>query len=91
MDLSFRKLKRLAILITGWVSILVGIIGIFVPFVPGFAFFCAGLCLLSSGSHRARTTIQRMIDCLPSKLGKVLKILPGVVPELKDKASFGND
>jgi uncharacterized protein YqgC (DUF456 family) len=85
MNLRCPKLKQLAILIAGWASILLGIIGILLPFVPGFAFVCAGLALLSSGSHWARTTLGRVVNCLPYKLRRVIETLPGVMPEPEEK------
>jgi len=43
----------------GWFFILLGIVGLFLPVLPGVLFLCIGLILLSRRSKRVRWLVQR--------------------------------
>jgi len=60
MNFPTRKLRRVTTLIAGWASILLGIAGIFLPILPGFAFLFVGLGLLSSEYRWAHTMLKRI-------------------------------
>ncbi len=55
-----RLAKRIAILALGWVLILFGIVGLFLPILQGFLFLLIGLALLSSESKTARRILERL-------------------------------
>ena len=55
-----RLAKRIAILALGWVFILFGIVGLFLPILQGFLFLLIGLALLSSESRTARRILERL-------------------------------
>lgn len=51
------KIKKIALIILGWLFIFVGIIGLFLPFLQGILFIMIGLAILSSRSE----TIKRFL------------------------------
>jgi uncharacterized membrane protein YbaN (DUF454 family) len=51
------KFKKIALIVLGWIFLLVGIIGLFLPFLQGVLFIMIGLAILSSRSE----TIQRLL------------------------------
>ena len=55
-----RLAKRIAILALGWVFILFGIVGLFLPILQGVLFLLIGLALLSSESKTARRLLERL-------------------------------
>ena len=65
-----RLAKRIAILALGWVFILFGIVGLFLPILQGFLFLLIGLALLSSESKTARRILERLRARYPG-LGEV--------------------
>ncbi|MGE4219792.1 MAG: PGPGW domain-containing protein [Alphaproteobacteria bacterium] len=52
--------KRLLILISGWAFIVLGVLGIFLPFLQGFLFLAIGFYLLSLESVWAQRLLDRM-------------------------------
>ncbi len=55
-----RKFRHWSILATGWLFVLLGAIGLFLPLMQGVLFILIGLVLLSAVSPRARLAIQRI-------------------------------
>jgi uncharacterized protein len=54
------QLRRIAILTLGWIFILLGIAGMFLPFLQGFLFLFIGLLLLSRESEIVRRQLERL-------------------------------
>jgi uncharacterized membrane protein YbaN (DUF454 family) len=54
------QFRRIAILTLAWLFILLGIVGLFLPFLQGFLFLFVGLLLLSRESEIARRQLQRL-------------------------------
>ncbi|MBW2037984.1 MAG: DUF454 family protein [Deltaproteobacteria bacterium] len=54
-----RKIKRWTIILLGWVFILIGVAGFFLPILPGFPFFIIGLGIVSSKSRWAKRMLER--------------------------------
>lgn len=52
--------KKILILVSGWILILAGIAGLFLPFFQGVLFLFAGLYLLSRESETARSFLDRL-------------------------------
>lgn len=73
------RLKRLAILIAGWAFVLLGIVGIFLPFLQGILFMLVGLILLSTEYLWA----QRL-------LGKIRARFPKLQLKLEKAADYAN-
>ncbi len=55
-----RLIKRIAVLTLGWLFILFGIVGLFLPILQGILFLLIGLALLSTESEIARRLLERL-------------------------------
>jgi uncharacterized membrane protein YbaN (DUF454 family) len=53
-------LKKLMFLIIGWSFLILGIFGLFLPFLQGILFIMIGLAILSSQSKRIRDLLKKM-------------------------------
>lgn len=58
-------LKNLVLLILGWLFIILGILGLFLPFLQGILFIVIGLAILSSRSKRIRHLLKYLEDRYP--------------------------
>ncbi|MDF2763638.1 MAG: hypothetical protein K0S81_632 [Rhodospirillales bacterium] len=65
------QLRRIAILILGWIFILLGIAGLFLPFLQGFLFLFIGVLLLSRESEIVRRQLERTRERYP-KFGRYM-------------------
>jgi uncharacterized membrane protein YbaN (DUF454 family) len=63
------QLRRIAILIVGWLFILLGVVGLFLPFLQGFLFLFIGVLLLSRESEIVRRQVDRLRARYP-KIGR---------------------
>ena len=54
------QIRRIAILILAWLFILLGIAGLFLPFLQGILFLLVGVLLLSRESEWARRHLDRL-------------------------------
>jgi uncharacterized membrane protein YbaN (DUF454 family) len=57
------KVKEIAIWVLGWFFVVLGIIGLFLPFLQGILFIVIGLAILSSRSR----TVQRFLKYLENR------------------------
>ncbi len=55
-----RLVKRVVVLALGWGLVVLGVVGLFLPILPGFLFLLIGLALLSSESATARRILERL-------------------------------
>ena len=62
--------KRILVLIAGWSFILLGIVGLFLPFLQGVLFIFVGLVILSSQYARARLLLRKLLQRFP-KIGRI--------------------
>jgi len=62
--------KRAVVLSVGWCSILLGIVGLFLPVLQGLLFLFVGLVILSSEYAWAHRLIARLRERFP-RLGRV--------------------
>lgn len=60
MGLRSHHLRRLALLIGGWIFVVLGVAGLFLPFLQGILFLFVGLALLSLASPRVRLARMRV-------------------------------
>ena len=67
-------LKRWLIIVSGWLFIILGIAGLFLPFLQGILFLAFGISLLASEYHWARRVIHALRQKFPW-LGKHLERL----------------
>jgi uncharacterized membrane protein YbaN (DUF454 family) len=61
--------KRILLLIAGWGFILLGILGLFLPFLQGVLFLLVGLIILSSEYVWAHRLLARLRERFP-KIGR---------------------
>jgi uncharacterized membrane protein YbaN (DUF454 family) len=57
--------KRIAFIIAGWISLLTGIAGLFLPVLQGWFFILLGLVLLSTEYVWAHHLLKRLHDRFP--------------------------
>ena len=60
------KLKRILVLGLGWAFVLLGIAGLFLPFLQGILFILIGLYLLSRASPRVERFLNRIKERYPA-------------------------
>ncbi len=60
-----KRIRRALFLGLGWVFILLGIAGLFLPFLQGILFLVIGILLLSRASPRTRLLLQRLRQRYP--------------------------
>ena len=70
-------LKRIALLTLGWTLIVLGVAGLFLPFLQGILFILAGLWVLSRESEWAHRLFVRLGDRFPRARDRM--------PQLKDR------
>lgn len=54
-----RQIKRLVVLVIGWLLIAFGVVGLFLPILQGVLFIMLGLLVLSGESETAHGWLQR--------------------------------
>jgi uncharacterized membrane protein YbaN (DUF454 family) len=67
MNSSF---KKILLQIVGWMFVLVGIVGLFLPFLQGILFILVGLIILSSQYAWARLLLTKMRKRFP-RIGRL--------------------
>jgi uncharacterized membrane protein YbaN (DUF454 family) len=69
-----RRVRRIFIISLGLVTILLGIVGLFVPVLQGVLFILVGLYLLSRESRIARCWLERLRERFPRVNEKLIRI-----------------
>ncbi|WP_418791576.1 PGPGW domain-containing protein [Phosphitispora sp. TUW77] len=64
--------KRILIMILGWLFIILGIAGLFLPFLQGILFLLIGLYLLSHESRWAKTQLHKIKKRHPVLYGRFI-------------------
>ena len=59
------SIKRIGLLIIGWVFIILGIIGLFLPILQGILFILIGLAILSSRSEGIKRFLNYLEERYP--------------------------
>jgi uncharacterized membrane protein YbaN (DUF454 family) len=65
-----RHAKRILILVVGWSFLLLGVAGLFLPFLQGILFILIGLVILSSEYVWAHHLLSKVRELFP-KLGRI--------------------
>lgn len=68
-----KNIKRIALLIAGWVCLIVGIAGLFLPIIPGTLLIIAGVGLLSRQLPFFDRLKNKVKSKLPARLVVFLK------------------
>lgn len=66
-----QRMKRLAIYWAGWLFIVLGVLGIFLPVLQGILFLFVGLLLLSNSSPRAARLLNYLRGRFPRLANKM--------------------
>ena len=61
------NVKKGLILVVGWVFLILGIAGFFLPILQGFLFVFIGLAILSSRSELAKRMLERLKTKYPKQ------------------------
>jgi len=64
-DFPLGAIKRIGLLIIGWLFIGLGVIGLFLPFMQGILFILIGLAILSSRSEIIRRFLNHLEERYP--------------------------
>jgi uncharacterized protein len=64
--------KRFAIITTGWLFMVLGVVGLFLPFLQGILFLMIGLVILSTEYHWARRLLRQVRTRFP-KLDRLIQ------------------
>lgn len=59
------EMRRLLLLISGWIFVVLGVLGLFLPILQGVLFLFVGAALLSLASPRARLWRMRLGNRYP--------------------------
>ena len=68
-------MKRIALIVTGWLFLLLGIAGLFLPILQGILFILVGLTILATEYHWARQLISKLLKRFPGMDLKLRKFL----------------
>jgi hypothetical protein len=70
-----RMVKRVALIVAGWTLLLLGVVGIFLPVLPGALFLLVGLSILSVEYAWARRWVTALRNRFPRADRKLQGIL----------------
>jgi uncharacterized membrane protein YbaN (DUF454 family) len=62
---------RIALLASGWLLLLIGIAGLFLPGIQGLLSIAAALALLSAGSSRVHAVLRRRLQRWPKVWNRI--------------------
>ena len=65
------SIKRIGLLIIGWLLIVLGIIGLFLPILQGILFILIGLAILSSRSETIKRLLKHLGERYPQHHEKI--------------------
>jgi uncharacterized membrane protein YbaN (DUF454 family) len=72
-------LKRVAFFVAGWMFLILGAAGLFLPVLPGVLFLVIGLSLLSMEYEWARRWVSRLLRRFPAADRKLQGVLAKMV------------
>jgi uncharacterized membrane protein YbaN (DUF454 family) len=64
-------IKKVGLLIIGWLFIVLGIFGLFLPFLQGFLFILIGLAILSTRSKMIKLFLKHLEERYPHLYKKI--------------------
>jgi len=70
-DFPLGSIKRIGLLIIGWLFIGLGVLGLFLPFLQGVLFIVIGLAILSSRSEIIRRFLKHLEERYPHQHERV--------------------
>lgn len=69
-----RGRSKILVLMLGWAFLLVGILGLFLPLLPGIPLLLAGLVVLSRQYEWARGLLERTRRLIPAAANKLRQV-----------------
>ncbi|HET6371031.1 MAG TPA: PGPGW domain-containing protein [Nitrospiria bacterium] len=75
------RVRQLLVAVAGWVFLLIGVVGLFVPILQGVLFILVGLSILSKSSRRVR----RLLDSLRKRFPTAFHRAEGFTQEMLDR------
>jgi uncharacterized membrane protein YbaN (DUF454 family) len=66
-------MKRIALIIAGWISLLLGVAGLFLPVIQGWFFILLGLVLLSTEYVWAHHLLKKLRERFPKLASTIHK------------------
>jgi uncharacterized membrane protein YbaN (DUF454 family) len=66
-----KSIKKIGLLIIGWLFIVLGILGLFLPILQGILFILIGLAILSPRSKRIKRFLNRLEQRYPQYHRKI--------------------
>jgi len=72
------RVKKVLKLLAGWAFILLGVVGLFLPFLKGILFLFVGLVILSSEyvwAHRLLSKIRNRFPSVTARLDKATTVM----------------
>jgi len=66
------RLKKIGILLLGWIFLFLGILGLFLPFLQGVLFIMIGLAILSSRSKTIRRFMKHLEERYPQHYERIV-------------------
>jgi len=66
-----KKIKDIALVALGWVFLILGVLGLFLPVLQGILFIIIGLYLLSQKSRWARNLLRRFKTRYPAAYARL--------------------
>ena len=69
--MTHSKVKKIVLLILGWGFIVLGIVGLFLPFLQGILFLLVGLVLLSREYVWAQRVLDKVRARFPAAAGRI--------------------
>lgn len=76
-------LTRFMKVIAGWALVFVGVIGWFLPIVPGTLFIFLGLAILSAQSEWVRNKIELLKVRFPRQAARLHDLKEGLISKIK--------
>lgn len=83
------KAKKILRLLVGWAFILLGVVGLFLPFLKGLLFLFVGLVILSSEyvwAHRLLSKIRDRFPRVTARLDKAIKAMHHAIGKVSDRS-----
>lgn len=69
-----RELRRITTLILGWILILLGVVGLFLPVLQGLLFIALGVYVLSRESTKAKKLYHSFVDRYPNLRDRIERL-----------------
>ena len=77
------RARQILMAVAGWVFLLVGVVGLFVPILQGIIFILIGLSILSKSSRRVRRLLDPLRARFPASFHRAEGFKHGMIDRLQ--------